>query len=101
MIQSYIQFNHEKLEVYQSSIQFISWLSNIMEAVNGNINIIDHNRFLEIAIGSVLECAAYLDVMFAKQIISTAKVQEGKVFLIKIVRMLYKLSSSISAIKQP
>jgi four helix bundle protein len=114
-----IQFNHEKLEVYQISIQFAGWISGLMESIHGNRNIIDqidracisvslniaegngksskkdHNRFLEIAKGSALECAACLDIMFAKQIISMTKLQEGKAILLKIVRMLYKLSSSI------
>lgn len=33
-----IQFNHEKLEVYQTSIQFIGWLSDTIENINGNRN---------------------------------------------------------------
>lgn len=114
-----IQFNHEKLEVYQTSIQFIAWLSPIIENITKNRNIIDqidrasisislniaegngksskkdHNRYIEIAIGSGLECAACLDVMIAKKIITGTQSQEGKAMLQKIVRMLYKLSSSI------
>ena len=114
-----VQFNHEKLEVYQISIQFIGWLSDVIENINGNRNIIDqidrasisvplniaegngksskkdHNRYLEIAISSALECAACLDVMLAKKIITLQKMEEGKQNLLKIVRMLYKLSSSI------
>jgi len=114
-----IQFNHEKLEVYRTSILFIAWLSNTIENINGNRNIIDqidrasisvplniaegngksskkdHNRYLEIAISSALECAACLDVMLAKKIITLQKMEEGKQNLLKIVRMLYKLSSSI------
>jgi four helix bundle protein len=92
-----IKLNHEKLEVYQTSIIFIGWLSNITENINGNRNIIDqidrasisvplniaecngksskkeHNRNLEIAISSALECAACLDVMLAKKSLPSKK----------------------------
>jgi len=114
-----IQFNHEKLEVYQTTIAFIAWLSPIIEVITKNRNIIDqidrasisaslniaegngksskkeHNRFIEIAIGSSLECAACLDIMVAKKIIKDEQAQEGKAMLQKIVNMLYKLSASI------
>jgi four helix bundle protein len=116
---STIQFNHEKLEVYQTSIAFIAWLSSIIETISKHRNIIDqidrssisvslniaegngksskkeHNRYVEIAIGSGLECAACLDVMVAKRIIKNEQAQEGKAMLQKIVNMLYKLSASI------
>lgn len=114
-----IVFNHEKLEVYQTSIEFTGWLSNILNSIEGNRNIVDqidracisiplniaegngksskkdHNRYLEIARSSALECAACLDVMFAKKILDIEKLNEGKTILLKTVKMLYKLSTSI------
>ena len=112
-------FNHEKLKVYQTSIEFVAWLTNILEQTKGNRNVTDqiyrasistplniaegngktskkdHNRFLEFTIGSALECATCLDVMRAKKIISHSKMLEGKRILMNIVRMLYKLWSTI------
>ena len=114
-----IIFYHEKLDVYQNSVKFISWLTEILDNINYNRNIIDqidrasislilniaegngktsakdHNRFIEIARGSAMECAACLDIMFAKHLIEKQKVYEGKQMLLSIVKMLYKLSNSI------
>ena len=114
-----IIFYHEKLDVYQNSVEFISWLTEILDKINYNRNIVDqidrasislilniaegngkssskeHNRFLEIARGSAMECAACLDVLFAKHLIDKQKVHEGKQMLLSIVKMLYKLSNSI------
>lgn len=116
---SNIQFNHEKLEVYQTSLAFVVWLEPIIEDLKKHRNIIDQidrasisvvlniaegngksskkdqNRYLEIARGSALECAACLDIMVAKKIITSTKASEGKQLLEKAVRMLYKLCSSI------
>ncbi|HLG34029.1 MAG TPA: four helix bundle protein [Bacteroidia bacterium] len=114
-----IRFGHEKLEVYQRSLKFIAWLDEIILSAERNRNIIDQidkasisvslniaegngksskkdqNRFLEISRGSSLECAACLDVMFAKRMISSGKADEGKEQLEVIVKMLFKLSQSI------
>ena len=118
-MESNIYFNHEKLEVYQMAIGFNVWLSKIMENVKRNNNIMDqidraaisiplniaegngksskkdHNRYLEIARSSTLECAACLDVMFAKKMITPLQLDEGKQMLLSGTRMLYKLSASI------
>jgi four helix bundle protein len=112
-------FNHEKLDVYQKAVEFTGWLKDILDNVkydkniydqidrasislvlniaegNGKTSNKDQNRFLEIARSSGLECAACLDIMNIKKIINTQKQIEGKQMLLSIVRMLYKLSSSI------
>ena len=114
-----ILFNHEKLEVYKFTLTFISWLHDVMENAKYNKNVFDqvdrasistllniaegngktsgkdHNRYLEIARGSAMECAASLDIMHAKHMIDQQKLTEGKQILLSIVKMLYKLSSSI------
>ncbi len=75
-------FDHEKLEVYREAIAFIAWLSTLLEGTvrigevkdqldrastsiplntaegNGKYAPNDHCRFIEIAHGSAMECAA-------------------------------------------
>src|SRR5881398_2802630 len=108
-------FDHEKLEVYQEAIAFISWLSNILEESgrvgdvrdqldrastsiplniaegNGKYTPKDRCRFFDIAHGSALECAAGLDTLVAKAKLTPEQIQPGKERLQKTVRMLIGL----------
>jgi four helix bundle protein len=107
-----IYFDHEKLLVYKKTINFIAWVSHILETIktrtaakdqierastsialnlaegNGKYSKKDRCRFWEIALGYAVECAACLDVLFAKKLITTAEVDEGKKQLYDIVNML-------------
>ncbi len=118
-------FSHEKLEVYQQSINFIAWLSPLLSATsptgdikqqldrastsvtlniaegNGKYTLKDRCRFFDIAHGSALECAASLDVLVAQQQLTSAQVQAGKQRLLGIVRMLMGLIKSNSARRYP
>jgi len=108
-------FNHEKLEVYRESLAFIAWLSPILDAGaklgdvkdqldrastsillniaegNGKYSAKDRCRFFDTAHGSALECAAGLDILVAKRKAAAEQVHPGKVYLVKIVRMLVGL----------
>ncbi|MGD1278127.1 MAG: four helix bundle protein [Tepidisphaeraceae bacterium] len=108
-------FDHEKLEVYQETIAFISWLSALLEATvrvgevrdqldrastsiplniaegNGKYSPKDRCRFFDIAHGSALECAAGLDILVARAKLAPAQIRPGKESLQKIVRMLMGL----------
>ena len=88
------QFDHEKLTVYQRSIEFVAWTNDLLAEVrqsaavinqldrsstsiplniaegNGKFTSKDRCRFLDIAAGSSLESAAALDVMVAKRLVS-------------------------------
>ena len=104
-------FPHEKLEVYKRSIQFIAWLSPMLESParfgemrdqldrasgsiplniaegNGKFSAKDRSRFFDHAHGSALECAAALDTLVARSKMTKEQVHEGKVLLQNIVRM--------------
>lgn len=108
-------FDHEKLEVYRQAIEFVGWLSSLIDtnpnlgsvkdqldraATSIPLNIAEGNgkytpkdrcRFFDIAHGSALECAAGLDVLVAKGKASVVQIEAGKEILQRIVRMLYGL----------
>jgi four helix bundle protein len=111
-------FDHENLNVYQASIEFVAWAEEVLEKLpknlsvanqldrastsmplniaegNGKYTSADRCRFWDIARGSALECAACLDVLVAKKKID--HVHEGKEILVGIVSMLFGLIRSIS-----
>jgi len=111
-------FDHEKLDVYQESILFVSWVDELLQQIpkslavysqldrastsiplniaegNGKYTAADRCRFFDIARGSALECAACLDVLVTKKRIENA--DSGKSMLVKIVSMLVGLIRSTS-----
>src|SRR5205085_6566055 len=86
-------FDHEKLDVYQEAIAFCGWVGELLGQIsakaaakdqldralnslplnlaegNGKFSAVDRARFLEIARGSALECAACLDVLTVRRLI--------------------------------
>src|SRR5258707_400779 len=110
-----LRFDHERLNVYHRSLQFISWLTPLLDRVpaklaakdqldrastsiplniaegNGRFTASDRCRFFDIARGSTLECAAALDVLVAKQVFKEADVDPGKEQLAEIVSMMIGL----------
>ena len=115
------QFDHEKLNVYQTAITFVVWSSDLLTDIpknmavhnqldrastsiplniaegNGKYTSADRCRFFDTARGSALECAACLDVLVAKTVIEESVALEGKGFLLEIVSMLIGLIRSNSA----
>jgi four helix bundle protein len=105
-------FDHEKLDVYRNSIAFCGWVGEILGTINARaavkdqldrastsipLNIADGNgkfssrdraRFLEIARGSALECAACLHVMVVGALLTEADIAPQKERLSRIVQML-------------
>lgn len=111
-------FDHERLEVYQLSLSFVAFADrlivdlprrvdaadhldrastsivlNIAEG-NGKSSMRDRVRFFEIAKGSMLECAASLEVLIVKGLADTETANQGKEQLVVVVRMLVRLIES-------
>jgi four helix bundle protein len=115
--------DHEKLDVYQVSLEFITWTIPLLDRLPGSpavrnqldrastsipLNIAEGNgkftspdrcRFFDNARGSALESAACLDVMVAKRFVSAQEIQAGKVMLLKIVSMLFGLIRANSDVR--
>jgi S23 ribosomal protein. len=115
-----VLFDHEKLDVYQLELVFISWVTILFEELKdkkaGRISeVCDHldraglsilfntaegngkrqratrARFFDDARGSATECASCLDALVAKQVCDSQRLVEGKQMLARIVAMLTKL----------
>ena len=114
------KFDHEKLDVYQMELQFIAWVTPLLEEVRPKagirtaevcdqldraslsclLNTAEGNgkrrrhvraKFFDDARGSATECAACLDALVAKQACEDLRVKQGKEMLLRIVAMLTKL----------
>ncbi len=107
--------DHEKLQVYQRSLSFISWAEPLLDRLprslsvrdqldrastsvplniaegNGKFTSADRCRFFDIARGSALESSACLDVGVAKGKAAAGDVEMGKDLLVEIVSMLVGL----------
>ena len=115
------RFDHEKLNVYQASLAFITWATELISKVdakaavkdqldrastsiplniaegNGKFATKDRCRLLDFARGSALECAACLDVLVAKKLLDEAAVRPGKQHLVEIISMLMGLINSLTS----
>lgn len=113
-------FDNEKLAAYQLSIDFVGWITEVLENVpkplfvydqlnrastsiplniaegNGKFTSPDRCRYSDNARGSALECAATLDVLVAKKKATEAQVVSGKEILHRIVSTLVGLIRSHS-----
>ena len=110
-----IWFNHERLDLYWEVIGFVGWLSELIEPLirtgdvrdqldrasnsialnlaegNGKFTARDRCRYFASAHGSALECAAGLDVLVARNKLTTEQIRPGKERLQRIVQMLIGL----------
>lgn len=119
-------FDHDRLDVYRLSIQYVAVSFETMRSLNGlhrhardqwiraaqsiSLNIAegngkrslkDRNRFLNIARGSTLECAAIQDVLVATEGIDPTRNGELKTMLKRIVSMLTRLIARADAMSEP
>jgi four helix bundle protein len=113
-------FDHEKLDVYREAIDFCGWVGKFLATIsakaaakdqldrastsiplniaegNGKFSASDRARFLEIARGSALECAACLDVLVARELATPEQITVPKENLVRIVQMLIGLLKKFS-----
>jgi four helix bundle protein len=111
------KLDHEKLEVYRRELEFIEWvtplLDEVADAARGRIrevsdqldraslsallNTAEGNgkrqrqvraKFFDDARGSATECAACLDALVAKRVVAAERVVAGKDLLLQVVSML-------------
>ncbi len=113
-------FDHEKLDVYQFELQFIAWVTPLLEeakdtaagktrevcdqldraSLSALLNTAEGNgkrqrpvraKFFDDARGSATECAGCLDALVAKRVFEPDRIADGKAILVRIVSMLCKL----------
>jgi four helix bundle protein len=113
-------FDHEKLDVYQLQLRFISWVTPLLDEVYERgiaktrevssqldraslsvlLNLAEGNgkrpgraraKFFDDARGSATECAACLDALAAKGACGAERLREGKEMLVRVASMLTKL----------
>jgi four helix bundle protein len=112
-----MKFDHEKLEVYRYELEFVEWVTPLLDeaavsakgrtrevcdqldraSLSSLLNTAEGNgkrqrqvraKFFDDARGSATECAACLDALVAKRIVSPERIVAGKDLLLKIVSML-------------
>jgi four helix bundle protein len=113
-------FDHEKLDVYQLELRFITWVTPLIEegkergagktrevcdqldraSLSALLNTAKGNgkrqrqvraKFFDDARGSATECAGCLDALVAKGVFESGRIAGGKAILVRIVSMLCKL----------
>ena len=118
-------FDHERLDVYRVSLEFVAWAYghcrslegpdrhardqllgasqsiplNIAEG-NGKLPSPDRQKSLRIALGSALECAAILDVLQVCGAMTGDGAMDGKRLLERIVSMLTRMTRGNGEMKE-
>lgn len=114
------KFSHEKLIVYDRSLEFVAFVENMLSRFKDRLNVYDQlnrsstsiplniaegtgkftakdkNRFYDIARGSAVESAACLEVLHRRNKIDINENKIGKELLFEIVSMLIGLIKSYS-----
>lgn len=115
--------DHEKLDVYQTALEFITWTLPLLEGLpssasvrsqldrastsiplniaegNGKFTAADRCRYFDNARGSALESSACLDVVVAKRFAKPDDVAAGKALVVKMVSMLYGIIRANSDVR--
>ncbi len=111
-----MELDHERLDVYQASLDFAFWAYDLSRRLKGadrhardqllrasqsiTLNIAegcgkipsaDRGRFLQIASGSARECGAIIDVLSRCGVVDGEAAVAGKRILVRIVSMLTRM----------
>ena len=114
-------FDHEKLRAYQEALKFCAWAGPVIDELPSRISARDHLdraststapnlaegngkrsrpdrcRYLDIARGSAVECAACLDVLITRDQLSLPQANEGKTILSAVVSLIAGLIAGFPA----
>ena len=116
-----MEFDHEKLDVYRTAIDFVAWAGELLDGPlrdcrqsavgqldrastsiplsiaegNGKRSHKDRCRYLDTARGSALESTACLDTLVARGLLDQGRVRGGKLLLKRVVEMLTKLTQTL------
>ena len=118
-------FGHEQLHVYKMSIEYVRWVFDITDGLEGRLrhardqwlraaqsiplNIAEGNgrsgqadrrHFFDIARGSALECAAIQDVVEAGGKLDVGSSSYGKNILLRVVSMLTKMGQMYCGVQE-
>jgi|SRR5664279_3857933 len=115
-----MSFHHEKLIVYQRTLEFAAWSQILIDSFtnktstrdhleragdsialniaegNGKFSLKDRARFFQMAHGSALESAACLDLFVARRCCEQEAIAKGKLLLEEIVKMLFAMLDRLS-----
>ena len=108
--------DHERLDVYQASIEFLARAHRVLEALpRGNATIADplrraalsvpvnigegtgkrspkdRARFYSYSRGSAMECGALFDALNVMELVDSETHAQGKTLLVRVVSMLSKM----------
>jgi len=111
-------FDHERLLAYQEATRFVAWLAPRLEDLkkcrvmhdqlerastsialnlaegNARFSMKERSRYLEIANGSTMECAAALDVLCAQGYLTPADTTAGKRMLKHVAGLIIGLRNN-------
>jgi len=113
-----VYFSHERLDVYQLSLGFVSWVEelccglterqdvadrldrtstsivlNIAEG-NGRFTVLDHARFLSIAHSATVQSASTLDLAVARHVVEADNTKRGRQMIERISAMLTAMAKT-------
>jgi four helix bundle protein len=120
-----MQLNHERLDVYQVSLDFAAWayeLAKPLKSIDrhsrdqllrasqsitlnvaegcGKLPSAERRRFLQFAGGSARECGAILDILVRCRVITQADGKQGKELLVRIVAMLTRMMDPANHVRE-
>jgi len=112
-------FSHERLDVYQVALGFVTWVDQICRGLtgrqdladrldkastgivlniaegNGRFSLADHARFLGIAHSATVQSAATLDLAVARGVVQVENSRDGRQMLERIAAMLTAMTKKL------